>query len=164
MRIPENRIRSSLGVAIVVSLILVFGGCTQRLGRSEPETAKVDSVQTVESLAKHYRDYHDYYSLTRLLPDLELRRRQRSDVERLLGQPFYSPMPHLSYYPTDRTLAITCPDGSVPEEESCITKDSKRVSPVHSFPVVLVVAYLESEGQPRPEDRLDSISLGPVGE
>ncbi len=102
--------------------------------------------------------------MSRLLPYLDLRRRTRADVERLLGPPSYSPMPHLSYYPTDRTLAVACPEGSMPEEDTCVTKDSKQVDPLHSFPVVLVVAYLESEGQPRPEDRLDSILLGPVGE
>ncbi len=141
----------------LVGLILVCFGCS---GCS----SKSDSTEPVETLGKHYRESHDYYSLTRLLPYLELRRRTRAEVEHLLGSPSYSPMPHLSYYPTDRTIAVACPEGSVPEEESCVTKDSKQVSPLHSFPVILVIAYLESEGQPHPGDRLDSIMLGPVGE
>jgi len=144
-------------LACLVGLILIgfaYSGCSN----------KADSAQTAEALAKHFRESHDYYSLTRLLPYLDLRRRTRGEIERLLGPPSYSPMPHLSYYPTDRTVAVACPEGSVPEEESCVTKDSKQVNPLHSFPVVLVVAYLESEGQPHPEDRLDSIMLGPVGE
>jgi len=144
-------------LACSLGLILVAFACSSGKSGSDP-------AQGIEALGKHYRESHDYYSLTRLLPYLDLRRRTRAEVERLLGQPSYSPMPHLSYYPTDRTAAIACPEGAVPEEESCLTKDSKRVEPVHSFPVVLVVSYVESEGQPHPEDRLDSISLGPVGE
>lgn len=141
----------------LLGLILIVPACSQ-------SSQKIDSAAAVEQLGKHYRENHDYYSLTRLLPYLDLRRRTRADVERLLGQASYAPMPHLSYYPTDRAAAVACPEGAVPEEESCVTKDSKQVSPVHSFPVILVVAYVESEGQPRSDDRLDSISLGPVGE
>lgn len=159
MSYTRNRSLAIAGpaVACLVGLTLICFACS---GRS----SKPDNSEAVEALGKHYREAHDFYSLTRLLPYLDLRRRTRAEIERLLGPPSYSPLPHLSYYPTDRTAAVACPEGSVPEEENCVTKDSKQVSPVHSFPVVLVVAYLESEGQPHAADRLDSISFGPVGE
>jgi hypothetical protein len=155
----KNRNLAAVGllIACLAGLVLICFACSGRASTS-------DSSEAVEALGKHYRESHDYYSLTRLLPYLELRRRTRAEIERLLGTPAYSPMPHLSYYPTDRTVAVACPEGSLPEEESCATRDSKQVSPLHSFPVILVVSYLESEGQPYADDRLDSILLGPVGE
>ncbi len=159
MAIITDDCRTSIAkiLACLLGVILIAAACSGRGPRT-------DSAGAVEALGKHYRESHDYYSLTRLLPYFDLRRRTRADIERLLGQPAYCPMPHLSYYPTDRTAVVACPERAVPEEESCVTKDSKQVTPLNSFPVVLVVAYVEAEGQPRAEDRLDSISLGPVGE
>ncbi|RPI22640.1 MAG: hypothetical protein EHM61_21800 [Acidobacteria bacterium] len=152
----KNRLPWPLFVCIV-GIGLLGIDCSSR--PKNPETA-----ETVETLGRHYRQSHDYYSLARLLPHLDLRRRRREEIERLLGPPVYSPTPSQSYYTTDKEVAVACPEGSMPEEDICVTKDGKQVDPERSFPIILVVQYLESKDQPRPEDTLDSFSFGPVGE
>ena len=92
--------------------------------------------------AARYRARHDFSSLQRSLPELWLGR-PRVEVEALLGEPTYCP---------------------VPEEQCYYASDARNAAGVTLTLVVEYRTWRPDQTETTRSDRLEAISLGPIAE
>lgn len=98
------------------------------------------ATPTLDEASRSYRANRDYASLEMIFGHLSPGM-DRSDVERLLGEPDYSPTDGQFYYASDRRAADGDRDGS---------------------PVGVVVDYRDEDGTVT--DTLRDVWIGPIGE
>jgi outer membrane protein assembly factor BamE (lipoprotein component of BamABCDE complex) len=98
-------------------------------------------LSSVEYASEHYKNHRDFASLETLVNSFH-KGMQRSEVERLLGLPDYSPIEGQYYYSSDRSVYSDDQDREVT--------------------VGLVADYRDEKGEVT--DRLQEFWLGPMGE
>lgn len=98
-------------------------------------------LSSVEYAGEHYKDHRDFASLETLVNSFHMGM-PRSEVERLLGEPDYSPIDGQYYYSSDRTV---------------FSDDQNR-----DVSVGMVADYRDENGGVT--DRLQEFWLGPKGE
>ena len=120
------RIYSTFALAV----LLAVAGCSS-------------SSTSLASASASYKEQRDYASLVTIHSGL-IKGMSRTEVERLLGEPDYSPTDGQYYYSSDR------------KEDAPNTTDRPPAT------LGMVVDYRDASG--RVTDQLQSFTLGPVGE
>ncbi len=124
--------------------------------------SKADPAIDIQTLGQHYRQYHDYESLVALIPTLDTYKMTCLDVEELLGEPTFCPVQDKCLYSTGRMIAASCPEGSLPGDNTCRIESTGEEIPPLRFMLMLTVHY--EPGVTGTSARLTGFFLSPVGE
>ena len=130
-----------LGVAVML-LSSGFGAHSLDYQASKPKSS---TLQVLEQASTSYKKHRDYTSLKKIFLHLT-RGMKRPDVERLLGEPDYSPGEGLFYYSSDRKASL----------------GNEGAPPYMKAVVGVIVDYRDEKGVLT--DRLQKFSIGPIGE
>ena len=87
---------------------------------------------------------------------------RRLDVEELLGEPTFCPVQDKCLYSTGRMIAASCPEGSLPVDNTCRIESTGEEIPPLRFTLMLAVHY--EPGVPGRTACLIGFFLSPVGE
>jgi len=149
-----HRLKVPIITAFLLLTVLVLAACGSQ---------RADSDQAC--LSAHYKQNHDYTSLTALIPSLDLHAMTRADVEQLLGEPAYCPVLGQCYYLTDKMIVMPCSQNTEPNGDTCRNPSTGDTIPPQRFPLILVVSYKGNGSlQPQATDPLYGFYLTPVGE
>lgn len=136
-------------LAVLLLIALFVNGCSS-------------ANDEIERFSRHYKEYHDYESLSALFPYFYIPM-ARSEVEELLGEPSYCPSTSECYYHTDKSIFV-CPTDSIYQQGTCLSDLLGEVSPSNT-PWTLIVRYAATDSADYlPGDIVRGFFFLPVGE
>lgn len=133
------------GLVLGAAAIVVLSGIGGYSLAYQPSKLEPSTPQVLKQASVSYKKHRDYASLKRIFRHLN-KGMKRTDVERLLGEPDYSPGEGLFYYSSDRKASLS--DAGAP--------------PYMKAVVGIIVDYRDERGVLT--NRLHAFSIGPIGE